>query len=59
MRRLFNITGASALAGLVYSTSAAAIPVTAVTAVSAGEVGMLSVVGLALAGAVWLARRKQ
>jgi len=59
MRRLFKVIGTSALVGLVYSTSAAAIPVTAVTAVSAGEVGMLSVVGLAMAGAVWLARRKQ
>jgi len=59
MRNLFNVASASALVALVYSASAAAVNVSVVPAVAAGEVGMLSVVGLALAGAVWLARRKQ
>ena len=62
MRNVIYIGSAPLLAAVLCSVPASAAPVAAVNAVpfiTSGGVGMLSLVSVGVAGAIWLARRKQ
>ena len=58
IRKLFCI-GSQVAVVMLYSGTAAATPVPSIPPIAAGEVGMLSLVSLGVAGAIWLASRKQ
>jgi len=59
MRNLLLAGSVQTLMIMLYSSTAAAAPVPSIPSVPAGEVGMLAMVSAAVAGGIWLARRKQ